>query len=74
MRHTGTPPATNAVTPPTSRVEAAVKFPKIAEKLNNLKAFRIPSRESNGSPMDGLAGVNAFHIWAQRFESERAKA
>jgi hypothetical protein len=72
MRHPGTLLATNAVTPPTSRVKVSAKRAEKSEKLNDLKVFRIPSRDSTGSPPGGLAAVNAFHMWFAAIESERA--
>ena len=65
------------VTRPAERLKPAVNRAGNAleseRKLNNLKGFRIPSRVTNGSPLGGLASVNASHIWVSAIESERAE-
>jgi hypothetical protein len=63
MRHRGTPPLQTAISLSMSRPKAWMNRAEKSGKLNDLKAFRIPSRESNGSPKGGLASVNPFHIW-----------
>jgi hypothetical protein len=40
------------------------------EKLNELKGFRHPPQLTTGSPLGGLAAVNASHIWLSAIESE----
>jgi len=44
----------------------------MAEKLNKLKAFRIPPLCPHGSPMSGLDSLGPSHIWWSAIESERA--
>jgi hypothetical protein len=51
-------------------VKGTAKGAEKAKKLNKMKVFRIPPRDSNGSPPGGLAPVNAFHMWFSAFESE----
>src|SRR6476469_4212161 len=74
MRHAGTSPSNNAVTPTMSRAKAAIERSGISGKLNNLKEFRILPQLPTGSPNVGWTLVNVNISGFQRMRASEPKA
>src|SRR5689334_23546755 len=74
MRHAGTSPSNNPVTPTMSRAKAAIERSGNSGKLNNLKEFRILPQLPTGSPNVGWTLVNVNISGFQRMRASEPKA